>query len=62
MKVEQLFSIGEFARNEKKYTLAVPWLELTLQKLSEDKEYDNSETTNFVSGLMYAAMMEVTYF
>ena len=61
MNTQQIFRLGEIAKTEKKYTLAVPWFELTLQKLLED-EYGNTNMINFVRGLLQATMMEVTGF
>ena len=59
MIAQQIFGIGEIAKNSKKYTLAIPWLELALKKLWEDKEHDNTNSMNFVSGLLRATIMEV---
>ena len=61
MNIGQVLRLGEFARHIKKYTLAVPWLELTVQKLSELEEYDNNKLNNFLRGLLQATMMEVKY-
>ena len=61
MSIPQMATLGQFAKNEKKYTLTVPWLELTLQNLLEDEKYSsNAEMSNFVRGLLHATMMEVT--
>ena len=60
LKIDQLFRIGEFARSQRQYTLAVPWLELTIRKLLDDEEYDNTQMANFARGILQAAMMEVT--
>ena len=59
MNTRQMLRLGEIAKKEKKYTLAVPWLELTLKKLAENQEHDNTNMINFVRGLLQATMMEV---
>ena len=59
MNIQQLFRLGEVAKTEKKYTLAVPWLELTIQRLLEDQQDSNSKMINSVRVLLWAAMMEV---